>query len=67
MEEYNMELGLLVTMATVGFAGTVLEKTLSKTGKIDDSQFISLTSTTMIASATVGCVIKLINQVKQLA
>lgn len=62
-----MELGLLVTMATVGFAGTVLEKTLSKTGKIDDSQFISLTSTTMIASATVGCVIKLINQVKQLA
>lgn len=61
-----MSLGLIITMGSVTVGGAIVERILGKMGKIDESNCISIVTTSMLATTVVGCVIKAFAEVKKL-
>jgi hypothetical protein len=61
-----MSLGLIITMGSVSVGGALIEKLLGKLGKSDEAQMVGIASTTMLGATVVGCVLKLIGDVRKL-
>lgn len=61
-----MDTAIIITMATVSIGSAIAEKILNSLGKQQESQYCAVASSSMLAATAVGCVIKAINELRNL-
>lgn len=61
-----LSLSLLVTMGSVSVGGLIIEKILSKAGKMDEANMVGIVTVSMLAVTVVGSVITVFQSVRTL-
>lgn len=61
-----MDVGIIITMATVSIGSSIAEKILTVMGKQQEAQYCATASHCMLISTTVGCVLKAVNSLRSL-